>query len=153
MKATYQSAAVFIKQIKSYSPYVSDFFRKEALALSQIKHENVIRLFGVCDDPVSITTGYCCFSLRPFHRNEQFNLLDQLLLFLHSQDLFSFFPTIGNSIVKDIGAAVSYLHENDIVHRDLKTGHILVDNSHYNSILDSVEMCGGIFNEKPIIYK
>ena len=106
-----------------------------------------------CDDPVSIMTEYCCFSLRPFQRNEQFNLLDQLLLFLHSQELFSFFPTIGNSIVEDIGAAVSYLHENDIVHRDLKTRHVLVDNSHYNNILDSVEMCGGIFSEKPIICK
>ena len=43
MKATYQSAAVFIEQIKSYSPYVSNIFRKEALVLSQIKQENIIR--------------------------------------------------------------------------------------------------------------
>ena len=94
MKATYQSAAVFIKQIKSDNPYVSDIFRKEALVLSQIKHENIIQLLGVCDDPVSIMTEYCCFSLRPFQRNEQFNSLYQLLLLLHSQDLFSFFRTI-----------------------------------------------------------
>ena len=110
-------------------------------------------MLGVCDDPVSIMTGYCCFSLRPFQRNEQFNSLDQLLLFLHSQDLFSFFPTIGKSIVKDIVAAVPYLHENDIVHRDFRTGNVLVDNSHYNSTLDSVEKCRVIFNEKPLIFK
>ena len=96
---------------------------------------------------------YCCFSFRPFRRNDEFNSLNQLLLFLHSQDLFSFFPTIGNSIVKDIVAAVSYLHENDIFHRELKTGNVLVDNLHYNSTLDLVEMCRGIFNEKPIICK
>ena len=77
MKATYQSAAVFIKQTKSYSQHLSNVFRKEALALSQIKHENIIRLLGVCDDPVSIMTEYCYFSLRPFQRNEQFNSLDQ----------------------------------------------------------------------------
>ena len=56
MKATYQSGAVFIKQIKSYSPYVSNIFRKKALVLNQIKHKNIIWLLGVCDDPVSIMT-------------------------------------------------------------------------------------------------
>ena len=50
MKATYQSEAIFLEQIKSYSPYVSNIFRKEALVLSQIKHQNIIRLLGVCDD-------------------------------------------------------------------------------------------------------
>ena len=86
-------------------------------------------------------TEYCCFSLRPFQRDEQRNSLDQLLLFLHSQDLFFFFPTIGNYIVKDIVVAVLYLHQNGIVHGDLKTGNVLVDNSHYKSTLGSVEMC------------
>ena len=94
MKATYESAAVFIKQIKSYSPYVSDIFRKEALVLSQIKHENIIRMLGVCDDPVSIMTEYCCFSLRPFQRNEQFNSLDQLLLLYTVKICFPFFEQL-----------------------------------------------------------
>ena len=88
MKATYQSVVVFIKQTKSYSPHLSNVFRKEALALSQIKHEDIIRLLGVCDDPVSIMTEYWYFSLGPFERNEQFNSLDQLLFFLHSEDYF-----------------------------------------------------------------
>ena len=105
MKATCHSAAVFIKQIKSYSPYVSNIFRKEALILSQINHKNIIRLLGDCDGPVSIMAKYYCFSLGPFQRNEQFNSLDQLL-------------KIRNSIVKDIVLAASYLHENDIVHCD-----------------------------------
>ena len=67
--------------------------------------------------------------------------------------MFSVFPTFGNSFVKDIVAAILYLHKNDIVRRALKTGNILVDNSRSNSTLDSVEMCRGIFNEKLIIYK
>ena len=97
-------------------------------------------MLGVCDDPVSLMTEHCCFSWRPFQHNKQFNSLDQLLLFLHIEDLFSFFPTIGNSISKDFVSAVLYLHENDIVHQDLKTGNTLVHNSHYNSTLNSVEI-------------
>ena len=73
------------------------------------------------------------------------------MLILQIQDLFSFFPTIGKYIVKDNVAAVSYLYENDIVHLDLKTGNVLVDNSNYKNTLDSVEMCRCIFYEKPII--
>ena len=36
MKVTYQSPSVFLKQIRSYRPYASNIFRKEALVLSQI---------------------------------------------------------------------------------------------------------------------
>ena len=116
------------------------------MALSQIKHENIVQLLGVCDDSVSIMTEYCCFSLRPFQHNEEFNLLGQLLLVLHSEYLFPFFPIIGNFIFKDIASAVLYLHENGIVHRDLKTGNISVHNSHHNNTLYLVAMCRGIFN-------
>ena len=43
--------------------------------------------------------------------------------------------------------------ESDTVHRNVKTGHILVDNSRYNNTLDTGEMCRGIFNLKPIVCK
>ena len=78
-------------------------------------------------------------------------------MFIRSQVLFFFFSNnrkfhrqryCNSSFVSS-----SYLSFHDIVHRDLKTGNVLVDNSYYNSTLESVEMCRGIFNEKPIICK
>ena len=119
MVATYQSAAVFIKQIKSYSPYVSDIFRKEALVLSQIKHENIIRLLGVCDDPVSIMTGYCYFSLKPFQCNEQFNSLDHLIHWIINLIHLSMQTSYLQKIKEEFHKAVSFVPE------ERKTVHCL----------------------------
>ena len=34
-------------------------------------------------------------------------------------------------MARDIGKGLAYLHENNMVHRDIKPGNILVTNTHY----------------------
>ena len=58
---------------------------------------------------------------------------------------------IGKDIVSGIINAVCYLHQNDIVCRDIKPSDVLVNN-HYCSSL-KVSSFNGVFQEQPIACK
>ena len=66
------------------------------------------------------------FSFTPFQKIEKFNSLDQLLRYLSTEDLFTYFQGILNFMERDIGKDLAYLHENNMVHKDIKPG-----NTHY----------------------
>ena len=80
-----------------------DIFAHEALLMSKIHHENIVSLTGVSEDPVAIMMEYCVFSFTPFQRIEKFNSLDQLLQYLSTEDLFTYFSGILNFMASDIG--------------------------------------------------
>ena len=99
--------------------------------MSKIRHENIVSLIAVSEDPVSIMMEYCVFSFTPFQRIEKFSSLDQLLQYLIPEDLFTYFPGILNFMAQDIGNGLAYLHEYNMVHKDIKPRNILVTNTHY----------------------
>ena len=99
--------------------------------MSKILHGNILFLIAVSEDPVLIMMEYCVFSFIPVQRIEKFSYLDQLLQYLSTEDLFTYFPGILNFMARDIGKGLAYLHENNMVHRDIKPGNILVTNTHY----------------------
>ena len=118
--------------------------------MSKIHGENIISLIAVSEDPVSTMMEYYVFSFTPFQRIEKFNSLDQLLQNLSSEDLFTYFPGILNFMASDIGKSLAYLHENNMVHRDIKQGNILVTNTHY---AHETKYLASLFEKKPVICK
>ena len=44
---------------------------------------------------------------------------------------FTGFEHVVPAIAKDVAIALDHLHENNIVHRDLRRANILVSNKHY----------------------
>ena len=107
-------------------------FAKEAELLAKINHPNIVKLIGVCEEPVIIVMEFLEFSLRPFGREDTFTDVDALLCYLSDEDIYYHFPKIGNFIARDLVQSVAYLHSQDIVHRDIKPSNILVSNLHYD---------------------
>ena len=53
-------------------------------------------------------------------------------------------------MARDIGKGLAYLHENNMVHRDIKPGNILVTNTHY---AHETKHLAPMFEKRPVICK
>ena len=131
MKGLYKEKDFVLKKVKSQSSYVRDIFVKEALLMSKTCLENIVSLIAISEDPVSIIMEYCVFSFIPFQRIDKFSSLDQLLQYISTEDLFTYFPGVLNFMASGIGKGLGYFHENIMVHRDIKPENILITNIQY----------------------
>ena len=72
-KAILKGKDVVAKMIhKGYGTSDKLLFAKEAKLLSDIDHENIVKLLGVCENPVTIVMEYMSFSFKPFNRDNSF---------------------------------------------------------------------------------
>ena len=68
-----------------------------------------------------------------------------------SENLLPYFRGIGNNSASDIINTVCYLHQNDIVHRDINPSNVLVNNHYYSSLKAS--RLNAVFQKQPIVCK
>ena len=54
---------------------------------------------------------------------------------------------------RDVAEGLAFLHANDIVHRDLKVGNVLVGNKHYMSKTVNPNEIPELFRETPVVCK
>ncbi|KAJ7821486.1 kinase-like domain-containing protein, partial [Mycena leptocephala] len=94
--------------------------RREAEIWSRLKHRNVLPFFGVCDD----------IAPRPM-------LISVFCHFGHIGTYLKTHPRAErDKLVYGVTSGLHYLHQNDIVHGDLKQHNVLVDPSHVPCICD-----------------
>lgn len=124
-RGTYQGMDVAVKFLRT--EHVNDSskveFLQEIIILKSVNHDNVVRFYGACTKQRKyvIVTEYMPGG----------NLYDFLHTLKNTLDL----PTVLR-IAIGISKGMDYLHQNNIIHRDLKTANLLMGSDYVVKIAD-----------------
>ncbi len=111
-EVTGQSVALKMLKPQVASDRVRERFVNEARLLARLEHENIVPLLGFVDAPRGL------FIVMPFVRGIT---LEQML---RRQGRLP--PPVAAELFCGVCAGVAYLHEHEMLHRDLKPGNIIV---------------------------
>ncbi|KAL5560332.1 hypothetical protein UlMin_036543 [Ulmus minor] len=118
-----EDVAVKILRSEHLNSATEDEFAQEVAILREVKHKNVVRFIGACTKfpHLCIVTEYMPGgSLYDYlHKNHNVLKLPQLLQF-----------------AIDVCRGMEYLHQADIIHRDLKTANLLMDTCNVVKVAD-----------------
>ncbi|KAJ0967465.1 hypothetical protein J5N97_024382 [Dioscorea zingiberensis] len=128
-KATLPSGGTLaIKKLQGEGQVVEQSFQNEIQALTQIRHRNIVRLYGFCSTAK--------FSFIAYEYMET----GSLGAILRSEERAMELDWVKRvNIIRDIAQALSYLHHDcapPIVHRDIKSNNILLDEEYKACISD-----------------
>ncbi|KPJ67907.1 MAG: hypothetical protein AMJ43_02915 [Coxiella sp. DG_40] len=115
-RARYHGSDVAVKQLPIIAADSKELkqFEQEAELMKELRHPHVVNFYGYYQDPThySIVMEYVSGGS-----------LDKVLY--DTRQAFPWYPTRWD-IAHDIASAVSFLHSNRIIHRDLKSQNVLV---------------------------
>ncbi|XAR62466.1 Dual-specificity kinase [Bertholletia excelsa] len=118
-----QDVAIKVLRSEHLTAALEYEFVQEVAILRQVQHRNVVRFIGACTESphLCIVTEYMPGgSLYEYlHKNRIVLKLPQLLKF-----------------AIDVCRGMEYLHQNNIIHRDLKTANLLMDNDRVVKVAD-----------------
>ncbi|XP_017243502.1 serine/threonine-protein kinase STY46-like [Daucus carota subsp. sativus] len=124
-KGTLHGQDVAIKCIKAeyISAGVQKEFAQEVYILRKVRHKNVVQFIGACTRSPSL----CIVT--------EFMSGGSVYDFLHKQKGFFKLPAILKVAI-DVSKGMNYLHQNNIVHRDLKAANLLMDEHEVVKVAD-----------------
>lgn len=115
-RGTYCTQEVAIKVLKPERVNVDmqREFAQEVYIMRKVRHRNVVQFIGACTRPPSL----CIVT--------EFMSGGSVYDFLHKQKGVFKLPALLRVAI-DISKGMSYLHQNNIIHRDLKAANLLMD--------------------------
>ncbi|XP_024990418.1 serine/threonine-protein kinase STY46-like isoform X1 [Cynara cardunculus var. scolymus] len=124
-KGTYRSQEVAIKVLKAerIDTDMQKEFAQEVYIMRKIRHKNVVQFIGACTKPSSL----CIVT--------EFMSGGSVYDYLHKQK-GTFKLPILLKVAIDISRGMDYLHQNNIIHRDLKAANLLMDENDVVKVAD-----------------
>ena len=127
-------------------------FFKEVELLNGLQHTNIVRLKGVCCQPLAMMLEYVYFDFAQFDLDVRVSSLSDFLLQINDYNCEGFCDLI-NHAAKEIINGLAYLHSRGIAHRDLKPANILVSNQHYSTLSQDGAEILQQYSSRPIACK
>ncbi|XP_076883495.1 serine/threonine-protein kinase STY46-like [Bidens hawaiensis] len=124
-KGTYRSQEVAIKILKTerVNTDLQKEFAQEVYILRKVRHKNVVQFIGACTKPPSL-----CIVTEYMSGGSVYD-------YLHKQRGTFKLPTLLKVSI-DISMGMNYLHQNNIIHRDLKAANLLMDEHEVVKVAD-----------------
>ncbi|XP_062086878.1 serine/threonine-protein kinase STY46-like [Humulus lupulus] len=124
-KGTYCSQEVAIKILKPerINTDMQREFAQEVFIMRKVRHKNVVQFIGACTKPPSM-----CIITEYMSGGSVYD-------YLHKKRGFFKLPTLLK-VAADISKGMNYLHQNNIIHRDLKAANLLMDENGVVKVAD-----------------
>ena len=125
-QATWQGIEVAVKQLhlKTLSGDAAKDFQHEATMMGQCQFPHIVRLYGICQEP-----NHVAMVMEYLPKGSLYHVLHD------ANEVLPWNP-IRWDIALDIGKGLSYLHDQKIIHRDLKSLNVLLDHQYHAKISD-----------------
>ncbi|ESQ53088.1 hypothetical protein EUTSA_v10024738mg [Eutrema salsugineum] len=124
-KGTYCSQEVAIKVLKPerLDSELEKEFAQEVFIMRKVRHKNVVQFIGACTKP-----PHLCIVTEFMPGGSVYD-------YLHKQKGVFKLPTLFKVAI-DICKGMNYLHQNNIIHRDLKAANLLMDENEVVKVAD-----------------
>ncbi|XP_042388161.1 serine/threonine-protein kinase STY46-like isoform X1 [Zingiber officinale] len=121
----YHSQDVAIKVLKPelVNVEMQREFAQEVFIMRKVRHKNVLRFFGACTRPPTL-----CIVTEFMSRGSVYD-------YLHKHKGLFKLPTLLRVAI-DVSKGMNYLHQNNIIHRDLKAANLLMDENEIVKVAD-----------------
>lgn len=118
-----QDVAIKVLKVERLNEDVQREFAQEVYILRKVRHKNILQFIGACTQPPLL-----CIVTELMSGGSVYD-------FLHKQKGVLKLPAILNVAI-DVSKGMSYLHQNNIIHRDLKAANLLMNENEVVKIAD-----------------
>ncbi|CAK9203622.1 unnamed protein product [Sphagnum troendelagicum] len=118
-----QDVAIKILKPERLNENLQREFQQEVSIMRKVRHKNVVQFIGACTKPPNlciVTEFMSCGSVYDY---------------IHKQKAVLKLPMLLRVAI-DISKGMDYLHQNNIIHRDLKAANLLMDENEVVKVAD-----------------